>query len=93
MTRRAPRILVSVGTVAVTVLTLTTVAAAVPVSPSTARQGSLTQAGPLAEHGFPAWYRDSNGVRLEACTTMDDPLCSALPEPGAAGVLPGQLPG
>jgi hypothetical protein len=52
----------------------------VAVTPPTPRQGSLIQAGPLAEHGFPAWYRDSNGVRLEACTTLDDPLCSTLPD-------------
>ena len=58
----------------------------VPVPPTNAdgtpkeRTGQLVQVGPTAEHGFPAWYRDSNGVRLEACTTLDDPLCSTLPD-------------
>jgi hypothetical protein len=55
-------------------------AIAVPVAPSTPKTGSLTQVGPLAEHGFPAWYKDSNGVRLEACVTLDDPMCPTLPD-------------
>jgi hypothetical protein len=38
------------------------------------------QVGPIADHGFPTWYRDSNGIRLEACTTLDDPLCATLPD-------------
>ncbi|HEX8347156.1 MAG TPA: hypothetical protein VF657_20820 [Actinoplanes sp.] len=57
-----------------------TTALAAVVAPATPRTGSLTQVGPIADHGFPAWYRDSNGVRLEACTTLDDPLCSTLPD-------------
>ena len=73
------------------------VALAVPVTPATPRTGKLVQVGPIAEHGFPAWYRDSNDVRLEACYTLDDPLCPTLPdevpEPGRAGLLAGQLPG
>src|SRR3954467_8511048 len=70
---------------------------AVPVAPPTARAGSLTQVGPLAEHGFPAWYRDSNGVRLEACTTLADPHCSAgadeVPDPDAPVSYPDNFPG
>jgi hypothetical protein len=54
------------------------VAMAVVVAPGGPRGGKLTQVGPIAEHGFPTWYRDSNDVRLEACTTLDDPLCPAL---------------
>ncbi len=97
MRRTASRILVAAGTVAATVAALTAVASAVPVSPATPRQGGLTQAGPLAEHGFPAWYRDSNGVRLEACTTLDDPLCRALadevPNPSQPVSYPDNFPG
>ncbi len=97
MRRTASRILVAAGTVAVTVAALTAAASAVAVNPGTPRQGSLTQAGPLAEHGFPAWYRDSNGVRLEACTTLDDPLCSALadevPDPSRPVSYPDNFPG
>src|SRR5215210_8309181 len=61
-------------------LAIPVTAIAVPVAPDTPRTGSLTQVGPLAGHGFPAWYKDSNGVRLEACVTLDDPLCSTLPD-------------
>ncbi|HYN94408.1 MAG TPA: hypothetical protein VES42_11220 [Pilimelia sp.] len=93
----ARRTVVAVAAAATAVLTLTTVASAVPITPTTARQGSLTQVGPIAEHGFPAWYRDSNGVRLEACTTLDDPLCSTLPDevpnPGQPVSYPDNFPG
>ncbi|HEX5740996.1 MAG TPA: PKD domain-containing protein [Pilimelia sp.] len=70
---------------------------AVPVTPSTARTGSLTEVGPVAEHGFPSWYRDSNGLRLEACLTLDDPLCPALadeiPNSDAPVSFPENFPG
>lgn len=75
----------------------------VPVAPTQpdgslkVRSGRLVEVGPTAEHGFPAWYRDSNGVRLEACTTLDDPLCSTLPDevpdPGSPVSYPDNFPG
>ncbi len=78
-------------------------ALAVPVAPTNgdgtlkARTGRLVEVGPLAEHGFPGWYRDSNGLRLEACTTLDDPLCSTLPDevpdPDAPVSYPDNFPG
>lgn len=78
-------------------------ALAVPVAPTAPdgtlepRIGSLVQVGPTAEHGFPTWYRDSNGLRLEACTTLDDPLCSTLPDevpdPDAPVSYPDNFPG
>lgn len=84
-------------------LALATSALAVPVAPTApggdlkTRSGQLTQVGPTAEHGFPAWYRDSNGIRLEACTTLDDPLCSTLPDevpdPDAPVSYPDNFPG
>src|SRR5215210_6575476 len=78
-------------------LAIPVTAIAVPVAPDTPRTGSLTQVGPLAGHGFPAWYKDSNGVRLEACTTLDDPLCSTLPDevpnPDAPVSYPDNFPG
>lgn len=85
------------------VLTLGTSALAVPVTPTgpdgapLTRSGRLVEVGPTAEHGFPAWYRDSNGVRLEACTTLDDPLCPTLvdevPNPEAPVSYPDNFPG
>ena len=81
----------------------TAVAVAVPVAPTNPdgtnkpRTGSLVEAGPLAEHGFPAWYRDSNGVRLEACTDLVDQLCPTLPDevpdPDAPVSFPDNFPG
>lgn len=37
--------------------------------------------------GFPAWYQDTNGVRLEPCLDVNDPKCVVL---GGAGFDPGQ---
>ena len=39
------------------------------------RQGSLVSFGPLMDNGFPTSYKDSHGVRLEACIGAEDPLC------------------
>ena len=82
---------------AAVVVPLAGVAAAVPVAPAAPRAGKLTQVGPIAEHGFPAWYRDSTNVRLEACVSLDDPLCPALadevPNPEVPVSFPGNFPG
>jgi hypothetical protein len=41
--------------------------------------GGLTAVGPVnAVDGFPAWYQDRNGLRLELCTDGGDPLCGPL---------------
>ncbi len=76
---------------------LAATALAVVIPPPTARTGSLVQVGPVADHGFPAWYRDSNGIRLEACVTLEDPLCSTLPDevpdPDAPVSYPDNFPG
>jgi hypothetical protein len=48
--------------------------------------GGLSQAGPVnPAHGFPAWYEDNTGRRLEACVDHLDPLCG-IP----AGTVPNQ---
>ncbi|GLW28956.1 PKD domain-containing protein [Actinoplanes regularis] len=71
---------VTVGVTLAVVAPLAGSANATVVTPPTARDGRLTQVGPIAEFGFPSWYRDSTGLRLEACTTMDDPYCAVLPD-------------
>ncbi len=94
-----------VGAIVATVLMLGIGSSAqgVPVPPTQpdgslkVRAGQLVEAGPTAEHGFPAWYRDSNGVRLDACVTLDDPLCATLadevPDPDAPVSYPDNFPG
>lgn len=67
-------------------------------TPTTSHDGSgLTKVGPIADNGFPTWYKDSTGLRLEPCVTLDDPLCSALPDevpdPAAPIVWPTNYPG
>ncbi|TKV60684.1 hypothetical protein FDO65_03045 [Nakamurella flava] len=46
--------------------------------------GGLTAAGPVnSDYGFPAWYQDSAGTRIEPCLDQDNNLC---------GFLPGDVP-
>lgn len=97
------RRVLAVVVAALVVVSLAVGAQGAPVAPTEpdgslkARTGRLTEVGPTAEHGFPAWYRDSNGVRLEACTTLDDPLCATLPDevpdPGSPVSYPDNFPG
>ena len=76
---------------------LALVAHATVVQPSTARGGSLVQVGPIAANGFPSWYRDSNGIRLEGCWQTGDPLCEPLadeiPNPDIPSSYPDNFPG
>lgn len=100
--RRRPRRWVAIAA-ALLVVGLASSAQGTPVAPTEpdgslkVRTGRLVEAGPTAEHGFPAWYRDSNGVRLEACVTLDDPLCATLPDevpdPDAPISYPDNFPG
>ncbi len=96
MDAKLTRVVVS-GVTAVALAATAAVGALATVMDAGARNGSLVQVGPIAEHGFPAWYRDSNGVRLEACTTTDDPLCPVLtdelPNPDEPASYPGNFPG
>jgi hypothetical protein len=96
MNVRLTRVVVS-GVTAVALAATAAIGALATVMDAGTRNGSLVQVGPIAEHGFPAWYRDSNGVRLEACTTLDDPLCSTLPDevpnPDEPVSYPGNFPG
>lgn len=92
MRKLLSRLAVTAGVTVAAVAPLAGTALAVVVQPATPRTGRLVQVGPLAEHGFPAWYRDSNGLRLEACVTLDDPLCSTLPDEVPHPELPVSYP-
>ena len=40
----------------------------------------LTQVGPTNDdNGFPFWYKDSKGVKLELCLDAQDPFCGLVP--------------
>jgi hypothetical protein len=97
MKRTIARVSAAFGLTVTMIAPFAATALAAVVPPATPRNGRLVQVGPIAEHGFPAWYRDSNGVRLEACTTLDDPLCSTLPDevpnPDQPVSYPGNFPG
>ena len=55
----------------------------------------LKRVGPIDEtNGFPVWYQDSNGTRLELCLDAGDPNCimGDLPTPGQPVSFPGNFP-
>jgi hypothetical protein len=55
----------------------------------------LKTVGPIDEtNGFPLWYKDTSGQRLELCTDPSDALCipGALPTLGAPEVFPTNFP-
>jgi hypothetical protein len=69
--------------------TLVLVAAGVEAATATTQvvqknPGGVTAVGPVnGDNGFPAWYADKAGTRLELCLDGDNPLC---------GFLPGDIP-
>jgi hypothetical protein len=57
----------------------------------------LQAVGPTsAEYGFPTWYQDSTGTRLELCLEVQNPLCGFLPgdvpDPSQDISFPGNFP-
>ena len=63
---------------ALTLATGTGVAVAVVIPPGTNGPG-LAAVGPAsANDGFPVWYQDKNGLRLENCVNLADPKCPAI---------------
>jgi hypothetical protein len=97
MRKSLGRLAVTAGVLVGVIAPVAGTAVAVVVTPDTPRTGRLVQAGPIADHGFPSWYRDSRGVRLEPCLTLEDPLCPALPDevpnPDAPISYPDNFPG
>jgi hypothetical protein len=62
----------------------------------TPNHGGLVAFGPVSgEHGFPSWYKDSHGTRLELCLDVHDPKCAAaapLPDPSKPMSFPDNFP-
>jgi hypothetical protein len=71
------------------------IATAAVIPPGTNGPG-LTAVGPVsATDGFPVWYKDKNGLRLENCISQADPLCPArgpLPDETASISFPDNYP-
>src|SRR4051812_28514018 len=62
-----------------------------------ANAGHLTTVGPVsASNGFPTWYKDDKGIRLEPCLDPRNSLCGALaaetPDPDAPVSFPDNFP-
>jgi hypothetical protein len=80
--RKHRRTLVAAGVALVVVLSGALAASAVVVPP--ANTGGIIEVGPVSgDNGFPVWYKDSTGLRLEGCLDGADPLC---------GFAPGDIP-
>ena len=78
LTRRATAVLVG----GLAFVAMVGVAAGEIVGPK--NSGHLTAFGPISEtDGFPVWYKDDAGRKLEFCVDQNDPLC---------GFLPGEVP-
>jgi hypothetical protein len=93
--RRRRRLLVPFAAVLLPLTLATTSMAATEITVK--NPGQLAQAGPVnAAHGFPAWYEDKNGLRLEPCLDIQNPLCGILPDdvpnPAAPISFPDNFP-
>jgi hypothetical protein len=89
----------TVGLTAVLVLVAGAVAVAAPsglLTPGKGGPQGLIEAGPVnPAHGFPDWYRDTNGVDLAPCLDPQDPNCGgavAAPDNTAPIVFPDNFP-
>jgi hypothetical protein len=71
------------------------IATAVVIAPGVNGPG-LAAVGPVgATDGFPVWYKDKNGLRLENCIAQADPFCPArgtLPDETAPVSFPANYP-
>ena len=80
---------------ALLVIPLAGVAAGAVIPPGTNGPG-LAAVGPVsATDGFPVWYKDKTGMRLENCIAQADPLCPArgpLPDETAPISFPDNYP-
>jgi hypothetical protein len=96
---RAGRSRKTVGLTAMLVLVVGAVAVAAPgglLTPGSGGPQGLVQAGPVSPtHGFPDWYRDTNGIDLAPCLDPQDPNCGgavAAPDNTAPITFPDNFP-
>jgi hypothetical protein len=93
--RLVRRAIAAVCALAFPVLAATNAMAATTVV--TKNAGKLAAVGPVnTVNGFPAWYQDSTGRRVEPCLDRDNPLCGFLAgDVPAAGPIafPSNFPG
>ncbi len=88
------------GTTALVTLGLVAAGAAVAVAEvTTPNSDTMKAVGPVSsDHGFPVWYEDSNGLRLEQCLDLEDPFCDPaflreeMGNPDGAMSFPGNWP-
>ena len=66
-------------------LALSTGASAATVTPARSAQADVA--------GFPLWYQDANGVRVQPCIDRADPNCGAAANPTYNPALPLSFPG
>jgi hypothetical protein len=70
--------------------------ASAAVGPPGVNGPGLAEVGPVdATDGYPVWYRDRTGLRLEKCIAQADPMCPArgpLPDEAAAVSFPDNYP-
>jgi hypothetical protein len=96
MKLRTRRAAVALGAAGALLVPVGVVAQAAVITPTTPRSGSLVQVGPIADNGYPNWYRDSNGIRLEGCWASGDSLCEPLadelPDPSKPASYPDNFP-
>ncbi len=66
------------------------------VIPPGANGPGLAEVGPVnTTDGYPVWYRDKNGLRLQSCVAQADPLCparGALPDENSPVSFPANYP-
>lgn len=55
--------------------------------------GAPAQSASQIPAGFPTWFQDDNGVRVDACLTQGDPGCILLGGPGFNPAQPISFPG
>ncbi len=79
----------AMGALTILVMLVSLIPAATPALAAVPAAVSST----LNQFGFPDWYQDTNGTRLEPCLDVNDPFCVVLPNPGVFDpALPMDMP-